>query len=112
MRLPWGEYAWYDKNSGNRAHPVGTRQPNPWGLYDMHGNVWEWVRDCWHENYSGAPTDGSAWEADKCQQRVLRGGSFYVWAVSLRSAFRYWNGPENRNLINGFRCARGPRRQP
>jgi formylglycine-generating enzyme required for sulfatase activity len=69
-----GEYAWYSENSGGRAHPVGTRQPNPWGLYDMHGNVWEWVQDCWHENYSGAPTDGSAWEADNCQRRVLRGG--------------------------------------
>lgn len=68
-----GEYAWYDKNSGHRAHPVGTCQPNSWGLYDMHGNVWEWVQDCYHDNYSSAPTDGSAWEVANCQQRVLRG---------------------------------------
>jgi formylglycine-generating enzyme required for sulfatase activity len=108
-----GEYAWYDKNSGNRAHPVGTRQPNPWGLYDMHGNVWEWVQDCWHENYSGAPTDGSAWEADNCQQWVLRGGSFFnYWAVFLRSADRNRYEPEDRYRYVGFRCARGPRRQP
>ncbi len=105
-----GEYAWYEKNSGNAPHPVGTRQPNPWGLYDMHGNVWEWVQDCWHENYSGAPTDGSAWEADNCQQRVLRGGSFNVWAVSLRSAVRFRS--EGEDLYGGFRGARGPRRQP
>lgn len=67
------EYAWYGKNSGYRTHPVGTRQPNPWGLYDMHGNVYEWVQDCRHDNYSDAPADGSAWEADKCQRRVMRG---------------------------------------
>jgi len=107
-----GEYAWYFENSGNRAHPVRTRQPNPWGLHDMHGNVWEWVQDCWHDNYDGAPTDGSAWEADQCQQRVLRGGSFDSWAVFLRSAFRAWDWAVNRNQNFGFRCARGPRRQP
>ncbi|MDS4041889.1 MAG: formylglycine-generating enzyme family protein [Candidatus Competibacter sp.] len=108
-----GEYAWYSENSGDRAHPVGTRQPNPWGLHDMHGNVWEWVQDCWHENYSGAPADGSAWEADKCQQRVLRGGSFiYDRAENLRSANRNWFEPEFRVQGFGFRCARGPRRQP
>ncbi len=105
-----GEYAWYYENSGDRAQPVGTRQPNPWGLYDMHGNVWEWVQDCWHENYSGAPTDGSAWEADNCQQRVLRGGSFDFWAGSCaprRLGSTRVPGPDD-----GFRCARGPRRQP
>jgi formylglycine-generating enzyme required for sulfatase activity len=103
-----GEYAWYDENSGNRAHPVGTRQPNPWGLYDLYGNVYEWVQDCWHENYDGASADGSAWEADQCQQRVLRGGSFYYWADGLRSAGRNRYGAEDRNQDFGFRCARGP----
>ena len=108
-----GEYAWYDKNSGNRAHPVGTRQPNPWGLYDLHGNVREWVQDCWHNDYKGAPADGSAWEADKCQYRVLRGGSFFgVGAVYLRSTGRFRDTPEYGFLDVGFRCARGPRRQP
>jgi len=64
-----GDYAgnldlmgWYDKNSGSRTHPVGQKQPNGFGLYDTHGNGWEWCEDIYHENYDGAPTDGSAWE--------------------------------------------------
>ena len=107
-----GEYAWYTENSDGAPHPVGTRKPNPWGLYDMHGNVWEWVQDCWHENYNGAPTDGSAWEADNCQRRVRRGGSFFYRAWDLRSADRVWIEPEYRGVGGGFRGARGPRRQP
>ena len=56
-----GEYAWYSSNSDSQTHPVGQKRANPWGLYDMHGNVWEWVQDCWHDSYSGAPADGRAW---------------------------------------------------
>ena len=74
----------------------------------MHGNVWEWLQDCQHDNYNGAPVDGSAWEADKCQQRVLRGGSFDFWAGRLRSADRDRNLPGSRDRDYGFRCARGP----
>jgi formylglycine-generating enzyme required for sulfatase activity len=103
-----GEYTWYGENAGGRPHPVGTRQPNPWGLHDMHGNADEWVQDCWHGNYNGAPVDGSAWEADKCQYRVRRGASFLNWAEDLRSADRLGNRPEDRFLDGGFRCARGP----
>jgi formylglycine-generating enzyme required for sulfatase activity len=105
-------YAWFSANAQNRAQPVGTRLPNRWGLSDMHGNVWEWVQDCWHDSYDGAPVDGSAWEGGECRHRVLRGGSFDFRAGDLRSAgrFRFW--PEVRLEGFGFRCVRGPRRQP
>jgi len=55
------DYAWYTENSDGKTHPVGKKQPNAWGLHDVHGNVWEWCQDTWHENYKGAPVDGSAW---------------------------------------------------
>jgi len=69
-----GEYAWYGANSV-KTHPVGQKKPNTWELYDMHGNVWEWVQDEWHSTYDGAPTDGSAWEEEGISYRVTRGGS-------------------------------------
>ncbi len=78
-----GEYAWYDKNSGEKPHPVGQLKPNAWGLFDMHGNVWEWCQD-WHGDYSGA-SSGS--------RRVYRGGSFFDAARNCRSAYRGYNAP-------------------
>jgi len=81
-----GEYGWYSENSGDKIHPVGKKGANPWGLYDVHGNVWEWVQDTWHDTYIGAPDDGSAWE-DGGDFRVLRGGSWFCLAGSCRSAF-------------------------
>ncbi len=71
------EYAWHDPNSDSGTHPVGQKKPNKWGLFDMHGNVWEWCEDVWHDSYEGgAPSDGSAWvEAGNRSSRVLRGGS-------------------------------------
>lgn len=98
-----GEYACW-AYQGSYMHPVGTRQPNSWGLHDMHGSVLEWVQDCWHEDYNGAPTDGSAWEADNCPERVLRSG--------LPSASRNYHSPGKSIDTFGFRCARGPRHQP
>lgn len=86
---------------------VGSFPPNPFGLYDMHGNVWEWCADHWHDNYDGAPVDGSAWlEAGDPDRRVLRGGSWLEFARHLRSACRFHHAPDERYNFIGFRCAR------
>ena len=97
------EYAWFDENSGDKTHPFGNRKANPWGLYDVHGNVWEWVQDEWHDAYNSAPADGSAWEDGSSAYRVLRGGSWIINARRCRSAFRGSNGPGFRNHSLGFR---------
>ena len=88
-------YAWYGESWDGEAHPVGMREPNPWGLYDMHGNVWEWVVD-WYGAY---PADGGSRTnpkgPDEGTAKVLRGGSFGDSAGDLRSAVRVWGEPEN-----------------
>lgn len=89
-----------------RTEPVGSKKPNELGFYDMSGNVFEWVEDCWHNNYLGAPTDGSAWlEADsgKCGQRVLRGGSWNIGQVDLRASLRFRDSADVRLNYIGFR---------
>ena len=94
--------------SGRQTAPVGSFPPNGFGLHDTAGNVWEWVQDCWHENYSGVPADGSAWletDGGDCARRVLRGGSWCDVPDWLRSAHRLWI---NRDIwLNnvGFRLA-------
>jgi formylglycine-generating enzyme required for sulfatase activity len=102
--------AWYGSEFGN-THPVAEKQANTFGLYDMSGNVWEWVEDSYHDNYNGAPTDGSAWQGDGAK-RVLRGGSWTNNANDSRSSFRLDLDPRNirggigyRNYIGGFRVA-------
>lgn len=102
------EYAWYVKNSGRKTHPIGRKQPNSWGLYDMHGNVWEWVQDKWHENYKDSPSDGSAWEDGGGSLRVSRGGSWYCNAESCRSAGRFGREPDSHFANLGFRLLRDP----
>jgi formylglycine-generating enzyme required for sulfatase activity len=84
--------------------PAGSFRPNAFGLHDVHGNVWEWVRDCWNRSYSGAPSDGSARTTENCQSRVLRGGSWRDGPMG--SALRYWASPHYRESGFGFRVAR------
>ncbi|KOR28189.1 hypothetical protein TI04_11600, partial [Achromatium sp. WMS2] len=100
-----GDYAWYDGNSNSKTHPVGQKQPNAWGLYDVHGNVWEWTQDRWHGDYSGAPTDGSAWESGDSPLRVLRGGSWGNYDYNCRTAYRNGSGRGDSNGNWGFRVA-------
>ena len=86
--------------------PVGTFSANDFGLHDMHGNVREWVEDCWNTSYSGAPTDGSAWTTGECNRRVLRGGAWGNYPWNLRSAIRDRGPSDYRSDGNGFRVAR------
>jgi len=101
--LMLGDYAWYDANSGDKTHTVGQKKSNPWGLYDMHGNVWEWVQDIYHNNYSGAPEDGTSWESGGGSYRVLRGGGWYHGAGYSRSASRGYDSPGGSINRRGFR---------
>jgi formylglycine-generating enzyme required for sulfatase activity len=98
-----GDYAWYGDYTGGKTHPVGQKKPNLWGLYDMHGNVWEWVQDSWHSDYNGAPADGSAWESGDGARRVFRGGGWYDCTGYCRSAGRSQNDPRDRYAYLGFR---------
>ena len=91
---------------GDGTTPVGSFDANGWGLHDMHGNVVEWVQDCWHESYDGAPLDSSAWESGDCSRRVLRGGSWFNFPRALRVAHRLRGSTEGSTIIIGFRVAR------
>jgi formylglycine-generating enzyme required for sulfatase activity len=98
----------YVVTDASRTALVGNKKPNGLGLYDKSGNVWEWIEDRWHENYDGAPKDGSAWlEAggDKWGRRVLRGGSWSDTAVYSRSSFRVRGSADFCNINIGFRLA-------
>jgi formylglycine-generating enzyme required for sulfatase activity len=102
------DYVWFSGNSGNQSHPVGEKKPNAFGLHDMHGSVWEWVQDCWHPNYQGAPTTGAAWDTD-CRggnRRTVRGGGWNDTARVVRSTYRYGYLSDGRSLSQGFRVAR------
>jgi formylglycine-generating enzyme required for sulfatase activity len=93
---------WDDKQTA----PVGSFAPNQFGLYDMVGNVWEWIQDCAHPNYNGAPTDGTAWQGADCNGLVIRGGSWNFSPESVRSAMRGWSTEGGRDNYLGFRVAR------
>ena len=102
----WAAVAWIHENSDNRTQPVGRKQANELGLFDMSGNVREWVQDCWHDSYDGAPDDGGAWEPRDCRRRAIRGGSWYGKPSHVRTANRFWYTAGFRNNNLGFRIAR------
>lgn len=91
---------------GKRTATVGSFDPNPFGLVDSVGNVWEWAQDCWHESYAGAPADAHAWLSGGCSQRLIRGGSWFNFPGGVRSAERFGDHPDNRSQVIGFRLAR------
>ncbi len=114
-------YSWGNGLGRNRANcgacgsrwdnestaPAGSFAANSFGLHDMHGNVLEWVEDCWNDSYRGAPSDSSAWERGDCTRRVIRGGAFFFDPRFLRSAFRaeFRSGNRISDFI-GFRVGR------
>ena len=118
-----GNYVYGSGREGayrQQTTPVGSFEPNGFGVYDVHGNVWEWVEDCWNINYRRAPADGSAWLSGDCNRRVLRGGSLNLSPRSIRSALRFrypadyrlprggpYDGQHRRlDIFHGFRVAR------
>src|SRR5262245_54133152 len=104
--------AWYGNILEIKTRPVGRKQPNAFGIYDMHGNVWEWCEDDWHKSYANAPGDGSAWvdKPSRGSYRVVRGGDWNDNAVICRSANRSAEAPANRlAAFLGFRVARAVR---
>jgi len=100
-------YAWWCGNSGSTTHPVGGKLPNAFGLFDVHGNVWEWCEDDWHGDYTGAPTDGTPWvDSPRGSSRVIRGGYWGLNARPCRSANRDRSFPDTSNIAFGFRIVR------
>jgi len=108
-----GKFVYEDGEKGEdrkQTTEVASFPANPWGLYDMHGNVWEWCLDHWHDNYAGAPEDGSVWHnddanenQDEYRRRLLRGGSWLNHPGNCRSAYRSTNHPDYRDDFIGFR---------
>lgn len=96
---------WHSGNKNNPTHPVAGKQANAFGLFDMNGNVSEWVEDSYHDNYNGAPVDGSVWQGDGAQ-RVTRGGSWNYPPLLNRAAIRFGDKPVNHFNFNGFRVVR------
>ena len=101
----------YEPSKKSGTVPVGQHTANGFGLHDMHGNVWEWCQDHWHDNYNGAPTDGSAWLKNTTQsnnRRIARGGSWHSSPDRCRSAYRRYPRPDTQNDTLGFRVALAP----
>jgi gluconolactonase len=101
-----GDYAWYTGNAAGSDPPVGAKKPNPWGLYDVHGYLWELCADAWHDSYDGAPVDGSAWldGSEPPQNVVARGGSWKDKADALTSSYRRKFAADAKDDALGLRC--------
>lgn len=102
------DMAWYWRNSAAATHPVALKNANAWGLYDMHGNVWEWVQDWYVSNYYGSSPPLDPPGPDSGSYRVLRGGSWAEFENSARSAYRGFNFPSSTHVSIGLRLARSP----
>jgi sulfatase modifying factor 1 len=107
----WGNemdssFAWYDKNSNQRTHPIAQKRPNPFGLADMSGNVWEWCADWYESTYYQEKISDNPKGPDTGQYRVMRGGSWAFGGYSLRCACRNWGSPVASSSYVGFRCVR------
>ncbi|TAN42490.1 MAG: formylglycine-generating enzyme family protein, partial [Nitrospirae bacterium] len=100
--------AWYTSNSGSKTHQVGTKAPNGLGIYDMSGNVWEWVQDIYSNKAYSSHSRNNPIYTESGSIRVLRGGSWSNIAENVRAANRFDNNPDLRNLYLGFRLARTP----
>ncbi len=99
------EHAWSTQNAAGNDPPVGAKRPNAWKLHDVHGYLWEWCADAWHDSYAGAPADGSAWvEGGDAARRVLRGGSWKDPAGKLTSSYRQPAAREFKDAAVGLRC--------
>jgi formylglycine-generating enzyme required for sulfatase activity len=113
-----GDYWWGDKlikdvavcsncvDNGEVTFPVGSFPPNPFGVYDVHGNVREWTQDCWNGTYAGAPADSIAWLTGECDKRVMRGGAWGLRAEEMRLAYREGAQLPLRSGKGGFRLVR------
>jgi formylglycine-generating enzyme required for sulfatase activity len=109
----WGDdvkeidkYCWYKVNAPGNDPPVGVKAPNPWGLYDMHGYIWEWCLDAWAPSYEKTPADGSAHTEKLATDHVLRGGGYSDPAEACRSAYRHYVPTSTKSDTIGFRCVK------
>ena len=100
-----GRFGWVGPGNGSR--PVAGKSPNEWGLFDVYGNVWEWVQDCWHPDYSGAPLDGRVWGGGECGHHVVRGGGWDTPAEQIGSAWRGSYQTDDNDVNTGFRVVLG-----